>query len=193
MDVVSFVCCVTADAADVVVAAAAAAAAVVAIAANRFDANGDIDESAPAPRIPFSIASELLFNANADVDPYRRSTKLRLCVGDWLIDVAFVDEPMFSSVDANVVADSVVVRVELVDMVCEVGDDRFTGIVAAVPEPLLCKVTGVAGDVVSRTESSTVSFDSLRSRTAASLPNTGDDRCRTSLSTVANASSSSSA
>lgn len=74
MDVVSFVCCVTVDA-DVV--------AVVAIAANLLAANDDIDGSAAALRIPFSIVSELLFvNANADVDPYRRSTKLRLCVGD---------------------------------------------------------------------------------------------------------------
>lgn len=78
MDVVSFVCCATVDVvADVV------AAAVVAIAANLLDANDDIDGSPVAFRMPFSIVSELLFvNANADVDPYRRSTKLRLCVGD---------------------------------------------------------------------------------------------------------------
>lgn len=76
MDVVSFVCCATVDADDVV-------AAVVAIAANLLDANDDIDGSPVAFRMPFSIASELLFvNANADVDPYKRSTKLRLCVGD---------------------------------------------------------------------------------------------------------------
>lgn len=75
MDVVSLVCCEAVDAAVV-------AAAVDAIAANRLDANGDIDVSVPTVRIPFSLASELLFNANVDVDPYNRSTKLRLCVGD---------------------------------------------------------------------------------------------------------------
>lgn len=76
------------------------------------------------------------------------------------------------------VADSVVVRVELVDMVIDVGDEKCKGIGAPVSPQLLvlmlCNAVDVPGDVVSRTESSTVSIDSLSSRTATSLLSIGD-------------------
>lgn len=110
--------------------------------------------------------------------------------GGFVVDALLL---LLFSRDENAVADSVVVRVELVDMVSDVGDDKFTGIVAAVSAPLLCNRIGVAGDIVSRTESSTVSFDSLSSRAAASLLSTGDNWSRTSPSTTASASSVSSA
>lgn len=75
------------------------------------------------------------------------------------------------------VADSVVVRVELVDMVSDVGDEKCDGIVAGVSPPLLlilCNAIDVLGDIVFRTESSAVSIDSLCSRTATSLLSIGD-------------------
>lgn len=71
------------------------------------------------------------------------------------------------------VADSVVVRVELVDMVSDVGDEKCKGIGAPV-SLMLCNAIDVPGDVVSRTDSSTVSIDSLSSRTANSLLSIGD-------------------